>query len=221
VFTLYPEYDWGVIAAWAWAYPIIIDHLETKSYIDAGKIVATGHSRGGKTALCAGVYEERIAVTAPNSSGTGGTGSWRYFDPEYRQQWLSYHIDSHRHWWHANMFYFSGNEERLPFDAHFQKALIAPRGLFNAHSSDDHWANPYGTYLTYLGAEIVYEWLGAKNNQGVHWRKGPHAQNMEDWHALFEFCDRYFYGNPADMEFTKGPNPGRYSYEHLINYTAP
>ena len=79
IFPLYPEYDWGTIAAWAWTHSLVANVLDQLELIDMKKIVATGHSRGGKTALCAGVYDERIAITAPNSSGTGGTGSLRYF----------------------------------------------------------------------------------------------------------------------------------------------
>ena len=51
VFPLYPEYDWGVIAAWAWGYQVVIDALEPLGLADMGKIAVTGHSRGGKTAL--------------------------------------------------------------------------------------------------------------------------------------------------------------------------
>ena len=52
-FALYPEYDWGTIAVWAWAYQPVIDVLLTMPGIDERRIVSTGHSRGGKTALCA------------------------------------------------------------------------------------------------------------------------------------------------------------------------
>ena len=73
VFPLFPEYpEWGIIAAWAWAYQFLIDTLVAQPFVHAEQIVATGHSRGGKAALCAGVYDERNAITAPNSSGSGG-----------------------------------------------------------------------------------------------------------------------------------------------------
>ena len=221
IMALYPEYEWGTITAWAWAYQLILDHLETLNYVDAEKSVATGHSRGGKTALCAGIYEERIAVTAPSSSGGGGTGSWRYFEKGKDPQLISHHHSNFPWWWKPLFYTFSDKEDYLPWDAHTLKALIAPRGLINVHSRDDYWANPYGTHLTYLAADIVFEWLGAGENHGVHWRNGPHNQNYEDWHAIFEFCDRYFFGKSTDIDFTLNPRPDSYRFDGLIEFKAP
>ena len=42
------------------------------------RIVATGHSRGGKVALCAAIYDERFALCAASGSGCGGAGCLRY-----------------------------------------------------------------------------------------------------------------------------------------------
>lgn len=201
VFPLYPEYDWGAIAAWAWGYQVVIDALDQMGRIDMDRIVITGHSRGGKAALCGGVYDERIALTAPNSSGTGGTGSMRYFEPGQDEQRISHHIDGLSHWWVPRYYEFAGNEARLPFDAHTAKALIAPRGYFNAHAFQDYWANPYGTELTHRAAQPVFDWLGAGDHTGMHWREGGHAQNLEDWRALLDFADRLFYGKAVDSRF--------------------
>ncbi len=74
----YPEYSWRAIAVWAWGYSRIIDYLETTEYTDVGKIAATGYSRNGKVALCAAIYDERIALAAPGGSGCGGSGSFRF-----------------------------------------------------------------------------------------------------------------------------------------------
>ena len=51
-----------------------VDYLFTTDWADTDKIIATGHSRGGKVALCAAIYDERIALCAPNGSGCGGAG---------------------------------------------------------------------------------------------------------------------------------------------------
>ena len=201
VLALYPEYDWGTIAAWAWGYQVVIAALAQESWIDTTKIVVTGHSRGGKTALCAGIYDERIAITAPNSSGAGGTASWRFFEPGQRRQTIRVHTTAHRHWWVPRLFDFVDREARLPFDAHTAKALIAPRGLINTHALQDYWANPYGTQLTYQAAQLVYRWLGAENRQGIHWRPGGHAQGPQDWEALLDFADRHFFGRRSERRF--------------------
>lgn len=207
VFPLYPEYDWGVIAAWAWGYQIVIDALKPLGFVDMNRIVVTGHSRGGKTALCGAIYDERIAIAAPNSSGTGGTGSLRYFEAGQRPQTIAVHVGRHDHWWTPRFLTFANREARLPFDAHFAKALIAPRGLVNPHALQDYWANPYGTQLTHQGAKIVYDWLGVGGRIGIHWRPGGHAQGREDWRALIDFADRYFFKKNVKRRFDILPYP--------------
>ena len=202
VLRLYPEYDWGTIAAWAWTHSLVADALEKLEVLDVKKMVATGHSRGGKTALCAGIYDERIAITAPNSSGAGGTASLRYFEKGQARQRLDAHQEKFPFWWQNRYFGFFDNEDRLPFDAHTRKALIAPRALFNAHARQDYWANPYGTELTYRAADKVFKWLGADNQQGLHWREGKHAQNQEDWLALLDFADWKFFGKKSERSFS-------------------
>ncbi len=227
VFPLYPEYEFATIAAWSWFYLPIIDYLISQDYIDSTKIVATGHSRGGKTALAAGIFDERIAITAPNSSGTGGTGSWKYFDPERKPQIIKSHIDKHDYWWVNRIFDFVENDSKLPFDSHFHKALIAPRALLNPHARQDYWANPYGTYLTYLAAQKVFDWMGVPEHNAIHWREGGHGQLEEDWLALFDYCDKLFFNKstkrvfnaPHDINFENNPK-----YEHwpsLYPWEAP
>jgi len=207
VFPLYPEYDWGTIAAWAWGYQLIIDYFETLDFIDIGKIVVTGHSRGGKTAFCGGIYDERIAITAPNSSGLGGTSSHLFDElksagkPNMPPQIIAMHIASNPHWWTSEYYKLSGYEPKIPFDAHFGKAVIAPRAFFNTHAYQDYHANPLGAWLTMEAAKKVYEWLGAENNIAMHFRTGGHAQSIIDWFALFDFCDKYFYNKPSSSPY--------------------
>jgi hypothetical protein len=193
VFLLYPEYSWGTIAAWAWGYKLIIDYFEKLDFVDINKIVVTGHSRGGKTAFCGGIFDERIAITAPNSSGLGGTASHRYFELGKDDQTIGHHIIEFPHWWSSEYYKLAGFETRIPFDAHFGKAVIAPRAFLNPHGLQDYWANPFGTYLTHEAAKEVYIWLGVENNIAMHWRVGEHAQGIIDWLALLDFSDKYFY----------------------------
>ena len=70
----YPGYTWGAIAMWAWAQSRVVDYLATTEYADMDRIVATGHSRGGKVTLCAAIYDERFALCAASGSGCGGAG---------------------------------------------------------------------------------------------------------------------------------------------------
>jgi endo-1,4-beta-xylanase len=203
VYELYPEYTWGTIAVWAWGYQLVIDAFEEMGVIDMDKIVTTGHSRGGKTALAGAIFDERVAIAGPNSSGLGGTASARIYETGKRQQRIENHVVPHAHWWCAQWYTFVNNEEVMPFDAHFNKIVLAPRGLHNAHATNDYWANPLGTELTHLAAKKVYKWLGVEENIGLHWRPGGHAQNYDDWVALLDFADLYFYKRDNGNEFDR------------------
>jgi len=207
VFPLYPEYDWGTIAVWAWGYQLIIDYFETLDFIDMNKIVVTGHSRGGKTAFCGGIYDERIAITAPNSSGLGGTASHRYFELGQDEQTIGHASIANVHWWTPEFFKLAGFESRIPYDTHFGKAIIAPRAFFNAHALQDYWANPFGTFLTFEAAKKVYQWLGVENNIKMHWRTGGHDQGIADWTALLDFSDQYFFNKRVKSDFDINPYP--------------
>lgn len=91
-FTLYPYKldnegnDRGVLLAWAWGASRSVDALEYlaahdpayANLLDLKKLVVTGFSRWGKTALLAGMMDERFQVTAPGGSGSGGAAPYRY-----------------------------------------------------------------------------------------------------------------------------------------------
>ncbi len=207
VYPLYPRYDWAALAVWGWGHGVVLDALDQLGVADMSKVVATGHSRGGKAALCAGIYDDRIAITAPNSSGTGGTGSLRYFKQGQKPQTIGHHIGRNERWFHPRYFQFADQEDRLPFDAHFAKAVIAPRALVNCHARQDYWANPYGTELTHRAAEVVFRWLGVGDRIGLHWRDGTHAQNQEDWAALLDFADHHFFDKKTDRRFDNRAYP--------------
>jgi hypothetical protein len=218
IYPLYPECDWGAIAVWAWTFSVLIDWLESHPSINTENVIVTGHSRGGKTALAAGILDDRICVTAPNSSGGGGTGSYRVFKPGLRQQGVANQLKSFPYWWHPRFYEFAEREDYLPFDAHTLKALVAPRLLFNAHALQDDWANPYGTQFTYEAAQSVYEFLGTPERQGIHWREGGHAQSDIDWMALLDFCDVHVRGVARDRSFDA--LPFEYSDEHRTLLSA-
>ena len=215
IFTLYPEYEWGAITAWAWTYQIIIDWLGKQPFVDPEKFIATGHSRGGKTSLCAGIFDERIAVTVPNSSGIGGTASFRFYDTGHPMQTVSHHEARFSHWWPQRWYTLAAHIEKAPFDAHFAKALIAPRALLNTHARHDYWANPYGTYLTHLKAQKVFDLYGVGKHNALHWRDGGHAQGEEDWLALFDYCDWILFQKPTERHFNLNPQPSAYQFDFL------
>jgi len=203
VHPLYPQQDWSTLGAWAWGFHRTVDYLWTLSYVDRKRIAITGHSRGGKAALLAGALDERIALTAPNASGCGGAGCYRVQGEKSED--IAAITNRFPYWFHPRFKDFVGQVDRLPFDQHSLKALVAPRALLNTESLDDLWANPLGTLVSLDAARKVYEYLGAVGKTGIHFRKGKHAQNEEDWKALLDFADLQFFKKSVGTKFDERP----------------
>lgn len=201
----YPDRDWATLAVWAWGGMRVVDYLETRDDVDTKRIAITGHSRGGKMALLAGALDERFALVVPNGSGAGGAGSYRVLGPGAE----SLGMNDKPHWYHPRLRWFDGKEDRLPFDQHFLKALVAPRALLCTESLDDLFANPLGTQITSMAAMEVYRLFGAETKNGLHFRRGGHASNREDWEALLAFAEWHFFGRaPKDpTRFWQTPLP--------------
>ncbi len=192
VHPLYPEYSWGTLAAWAWGASRVIDYLSTLDFVDRDKIAITGHSRGGKTALLAAALDERIAIAAPNGSGTGGAGSYRVQGQGAES--LEDILTNFPYWFHPRLKGFVGRENRMPFDQHFLRSAVAPRAVISTDALGDHWANPLGTQEVYRASQVVFDWLGAGEMNAIHFREGGHHHAPEDWRALLDFADFVFRG---------------------------
>lgn len=242
----FPECDWGAIAMWAWGHSRMVDYLLTTDWADPEKLVATGHSRGGKVALCAAIYDERFALCAPNGSGCGGAGCFRFLGGRYGEgigmcETAGSINDMLGYWWadafgefgarqkthtrsnfpvHGSMEEMAGsidfgklgtlkNEEYLPFDMHFAKALIAPRALITTDGLGDTWANPFGTQVTWRAAQEVFDFLGVPEKNALHFREGKHEFQALDWLAIADFCDEMFYGKISENNIVSfRPVPG-------------
>ena len=202
VLDLYPEYDWGAVTAWAWFYQPLIDYLQSTGYFDDQRIIATGHSRGGKTALAAAIFDDRIAIAAPSASGSGGTGSWFHFTPGGREQTPTVIQTNHGFW------FGKGFEAYLPdpgFDGHTLHALVAPHGLINTQGSDDPLANPRGTRKMFEESSLVFDLLDARLPPSTHWRAGGHGHLLEDWIAVMDYADAYFAQTSIPSQFNNWP----------------
>ncbi len=202
----YPDYDWATLAMWAWGGMRVLDYLETLDEIDCTKAAITGHSRGGKVALLAGALDERFALVVPNGSGCGGSGSFRFVDPQ-KGETLEAITDPKRfsYWFHPRLRTFAGQVDRLPWDQHFLRALVAPRAMLSTDALGDLWGNPSGTQATYEAAREVFNFLGVPDRQGQHFRPGQHDQLAEDWRALLDFADVVFFGKQVERDFKQTP----------------
>ena len=197
--SAYPKSDWATLAVWAWGAMRVVDYLEThrefRCDLDLDRILLTGHSRDGKVALLAGALDERFAIVVPNGSGCGGAGCFRNTDSTNES--LEQITDPKRfgYWFHPRLRWFAGQVDRLPFDQHFLKALIAPRPLLCTEARSDVWANPMGTRRTSIAARDIYAFLDAEDKIGLTYRNGLHDQTRKDWQALLDFADWHFFGN--------------------------
>ncbi len=206
LYRVYPEGNYGALAAWAWGYHRCVDFLATLPSVDAARIAVVGHSRGGKAALLAGATDERIALTAPNDSGCGGAGCYRLQGPD--SETLADIVTRFPYWFGPRLKDYAGREDELPFDQHCLKALVAPRALLSTEALGDLWANPSGTWQTHRAAREVYRFLGAPDRIGFWFRDGGHNHGREDWAALLDFADWQLLGKPPARQFDADPFTG-------------
>lgn len=218
LYLTYPENtSFTAISAWAWGYHRIIDALElfpTIDYqydrIDMDCIAVTGHSRGGKTALLAGVTDERVKIVNPNNSGAHGCGCYRYEtrlpvsdeeSGEGRNEKLGDLFESCPNWMGPGLKEYINRESDLPHDMHFVKALAAPRYFLETDAFGDIWSNPHGSWQTFMAAREVYRMLGCEDRICMYYREGGHKQGLDDFRVLCDFVLCVFDGRKIPDEY--------------------
>jgi hypothetical protein len=198
-----PENHWGTIGAWAWGLHRCVDYLVTDGDIESKRIIVTGHSRRGKTALFAGAMDERIGMVIPHQSGTGGMALSRGND----QETLAKINKNFPHWFNDAFTKFDGNENKLPIDQHLLVALVAPRPLMDIGGLQDKWANYESALRNLKAVDPVYKLLGAEGLKGegmvmdgpltadntgtiVQFRRDTaHDWDLAYWNAMIDFAN--------------------------------
>jgi hypothetical protein len=175
--------DWGVLSAWGWGASKLLDYFETDRAVDAKRVGIYGHSRWGKGALVAAVFDPRFAIAYDSSSGMGGAKLHRRKYGETVEN-IS---NTYYYWMAGNYLKYAGRRDALPVDSHEFIALMAPRPIFFSDgntptknpdgtiatrvneqgktvivSINDAWADPKGTWMGAAAAGPVYELLGKK-----------------------------------------------------------
>lgn len=188
----YPEYDFSMIARWAWAGMRAVDYLATVPEIDKAKIAISGHSRNGKQALLAAALDERIGAIALSSGNTGEGNPWRYTTEAFWNESIEQITTNFPQWFHPNLRQFIGREHELPVDQNMLMAMVAPRGLLLASAFSEGQGAPFGFEQAYRSVKRVYEWMGQTQRVGLSLRAGEHATTAGDIEAYIDFFDLVF-----------------------------
>ncbi len=193
----------SAISAWAWGLSRMLDVLSSEEAIDCSKVMVTGHSRLGKTALWAGANDQRFSVVVSNDSGHGGAALFRRCLGE-NVEVLVTHFP---HWFVSSFDQYINKDAELPFDQNFLLSLIAPRGLCIGSATEDLWADPKGEFLAGVYASEVWRLFGVPgmpvtehpaadvNVTGeisYHMRTGKHNILWQDWDHYLSVAEKFF-----------------------------
>lgn len=199
---VYPEYDFSVLARWAWAASRAVDYLVTLPEVDKQKIGLAGHSRNGKQALLAAAFDERIGAVIPSSGNSGEVDPWRYTTEAFANESIEFLAGVQSHWFHPRLRFFSGREDKLPVDQNSLLALVAPRGLMLYAGYAESAGNPFGFEQAYRSALSVYQFLGKPENVWLHLRNGEHDTTAGDVENFIDFFDAVFGRRPRAKQET-------------------
>jgi hypothetical protein len=188
-----------------------VDYLETDRAIDKSKLIVTGISRTGKSALIAGAFDERLAMVAPVASSGGGTPAYRFSGAERGgKEGLSEMMKKYPNWFSPHLHEFWGQVDKLPFDEHWFIALAAPRPFISLEGTRDQNVNANGVKQSWLAAQPAYALFDARERLGVSWADRPHGMVQGDWEALLAFADKFLLAKNVDRKFDQFPeDPAR------------
>ena len=209
-FPAYPNYDWGLLRAWAWGVSRIVDYLQTDPSIDKTKLIVTGVSRTGKSALIAGAFDDRIAMVAPVASSGGGTPAYRFsgsVPDRGGKEGLTEMVRKYPNWYSDHLHQFWGQPDKLPFDEHWFIALCAPRPFLSLEGDHDQNVNQNGVYHSLIAAKPAYDFLHASDDIGISFADRPHGMVQGDWDALLAYANKFLLGKPVTRSFDQYP-PG-------------
>src|SRR5580700_5534428 len=197
----------GALVAWAWGVSRLIDALETTpaTMIDTKHLGVTGCSRNGKGALMIGALDQRIALTIPQESGSGGDAGWRTSDVELAAdgadsvQTLG-EIVGENTWFSTALDVFAANHAatKLPYDHHAVLGLVAPRGLLDLENTSYEWLGVMSTTVDATAARLIFQGLGVEENMGFSNTSHTHCDfNPAETPYLDAFIAKFLLGQTS------------------------
>ncbi len=201
----------SAMMAWAWGVSRLIDALETipvsQHKIDTAHLGVTGCSRNGKGAFTAGAFDDRIALTIPQESGSGGAACWRLSDYSNANRALTNgqpvqgasEIVQENVWFSTEFATLANKVNTLPFDHHELAGLVAPRGLL-VIENDIQWLGPWSGYGCMKTAGKIFQALGVPDHMGYS-ERGNHAHcsfPASQQPELTAYIDRFLLGQTTN-----------------------
>ena len=200
----------GILMAQAWGVSRIIDVIESSGgNVLTDSTGVTGCSRFGKGAFVAGAFDQRIDLTMPIESGTGGVPAFRSVAQEGGAQPLSSAYGEQP--WLGDAFgSYTSNPAGLPVDTHQIVGMIAPRGLLIMENPHVDWLGASSGALGALGGREVYRALGAESNISYisNVQDGTHCASRSEWSGPIQQSIRAFLldSDSAPGVFDVSPN---------------
>ncbi|KAF8149105.1 carbohydrate esterase family 15 protein [Crassisporium funariophilum] len=232
-YTLYGSgHSAGAMTAWAWGISRVIDGLEitTGHNINLQRLGVTGCSRNGKGAFIAGAFEQRIALTIAQESGSGGAGCWRVSDDMLAggiNTQTASEIVGENVWFSPSFNSYSSPSQvrTLPFDHHMLAALVAPRGLLVIDNTGIDWLGPRSVWGCQRTGTRIYQALGVPDAMGVS-QIGNHnhcAFPSSQQGDLDAFVNKFLKGQSTNTNIvrTDGANNLGFVDATYIDWTVP
>ncbi len=214
----------GILMAQAWGVSRIIDVIEqSDGSILNNNMGVTGCSRYGKGAFVAGAFDQRVDLTMPIESGTGGVPAFRSIAQESGSQPLSSAYGEQP--WLGDAFgSYTGNPAALPVDTHEIVGMIAPRGLFIMENPHVDWLGSTSGHVAALGGAEVYKALGVEDNISYHSNvsDGTHCATRSEWSSPLQQSIQAFLFDSGQAPGVFNASPGESgNLAQWRNWTTP
>jgi hypothetical protein len=232
-FKANPSSNAGTIMAWAWGVSRLIDALEKDSSvgIDVKHLAVTGCSRLGKAALAIGAFDERIALTIPQESGSGGASLWRVGAQVNRQKGKQFvqglgSAATEGNWMISSFRNYDGRETTLPFDQHMLTGMVAPRALLIIDNAGQEWLGEVPSNYCGQATKEIFDALGATDKY-TYTQEGGHMHCSlpnGQFDEVKDFVNKFLLGKDAKtgkIDYSKNTQPINFSKSEWIDWTTP
>ena len=223
----------GTIIAWAWGVSRLIDALEKDpdAGIDVKHLAVSGCSRLGKAALAIGAFDERIALTIPQESGSGGASLWRVGAQVNKQKGKQFvqglnSAGSEGNWMIKSFKNYDGKENTLPFDQHMLVSMVAPRPLLIIDNAGQEWLGEVPSNYCGQASLETYKALGVTENY-TYSQEGGHAHCSlpnGQFDEVKDFMNKFLLGKDAKtgkIDYSKNTQTINFKKSEWIDWDTP